>query len=45
MWITFRFPDSGSMVNMTPEVARSDRTIFMTTTDTCPPSGSMSRSS
>ena len=42
---TFRFPDSGSMVNITPEVAMSDRTIFMTTTETAPSRGSMSRAS
>ena len=40
MWMTPRWPESGSSVNMTPDVARSERTIFMMTTDSALASGS-----
>ena len=43
--MTFRFPESGSRVNITPEVAMSERTIFITTTEMAPSSGSMPRPS
>ena len=45
MWTTPSWPESGSMVNITPEEARSERTIFMMTTHSGLASGSIPLSS